>query len=43
MIYPDVQVFAGAAIIVSAGLYTMYREQIWGKQRRTKEVPPPGV
>ena len=41
--WPDVQVFAGAGIIVSAGLYTMYREQILGKQRRTKEVPPPGV
>lgn len=41
--WPDVQVFAGAVIIVSAGLYTMYREQILGKQRRTKEVPPPGV
>lgn len=41
--WPGPHVFIGAAIIVSAGVYTMYREQRLGAQRNTKDVPPPGV
>jgi drug/metabolite transporter (DMT)-like permease len=38
--WPGPHVFAGAAIIIAAGLYTMYREQRIGA-RRNRDVPPP--
>lgn len=41
--WPGVHVFLGAAIIIAAGLYTMYREQRLGAKRATREVPPPAV
>lgn len=41
--WPGPHVFIGAAVIIAAGLYTMYREQRLGAERNTKGVPPPGV
>ena len=39
--WPGVNVYAGAVIIVSAGLFTMYREHQLGRQRKAKDAPPP--
>lgn len=38
--WPGPHVFIGAAVIIAAGLYTMYREQRLGAQRNTRDVPP---
>ena len=38
--WPSANVYAGAVIIVSAGLFTMYREHRLGRQRKTKDAPP---
>jgi len=39
--WPGTHVFAGAAVIILAGVYTMYREQQLGRERTTKDTPPP--
>lgn len=41
--WPGPHVFIGAAIIIAAGIYTMYREQRLGAERATRETPTPGV
>jgi len=38
--WPSANVYAGALIIVAAGLFTMYREHQLGRQRKTKDAPP---
>ncbi len=39
--WPGRHVFAGAAVIIGAGVYTMYREHKLGRARPTPEAPPP--
>ena len=38
--WPGTHVYAGAMIIVCAGVFTMYREHQLGRQRKTKDAPP---
>lgn len=41
--WPGWHVFVGAAVIIAAGLYTLYREQQLGAKRPTRNLKPPSV